>query len=210
MDFLPIFVNIKEQPCTVVGGGSVAARKVALLLKAEARVTVISPKLAHELAEMAEKGDITHLARKFEDTDVEPPVLIIASTDDETVNRRISELAKARGIPVNVVDNPDLCSFIMPSIVDRSPVQIAISTGGASPVLARMIRTKLEGCIPAAYGRLGALVTDFREKVKAKFSNVEQRRKFWEDILEGTVAERIFTGKEDEARSELEQAIEAG
>ncbi|MFW2374144.1 MAG: siroheme synthase CysG [Gammaproteobacteria bacterium] len=210
MDFLPIFVNIKQQPCTVVGGGAVAARKVALLLKAEAQVTVISPELAGELVQMAENDDITHLARKFEDHDIDLPVLVIAATDDESVNRRISELAKARGIPVNVVDNPTLCSFVMPSIVDRSPVQIAISTGGASPVLARMIRTKLEGCIPAAYGRLGALVSDFREKVKAKFSSVEQRRKFWEGILEGSVAERIYTGKEDEARAELEQAIEKG
>ncbi|VAW55731.1 Precorrin-2 oxidase @ Sirohydrochlorin ferrochelatase activity of CysG / Uroporphyrinogen-III methyltransferase, partial [hydrothermal vent metagenome] len=120
-----------------------------------------------------------------------------------------SSLAKARNIPVNVVDNPELCSFITPSIVDRSPVQIAISTGGASPVLARMIRTKLEGCIPAAYGRLGALVSDFREQVKTKFNNVDQRRAFWENILESTVADRVYSGHEDEAAVELQKAIDA-
>ncbi len=209
MDFLPIFVNIKQQPCLVVGGGAVAARKVSLVLKAGAKVTVVSPELARELSEMAEKGEITHLARDFEDADINEPVLVIAATDNRAVNETVSKLAKARGIPVNVVDNPDLCSFIMPSIIDRSPVQIAISTGGASPVLARMIRTKLEGYIPAAYGRLAALVDGFREKVKAKFSNVEQRRIFWESVLEGTVADQVFSGHEDEAKEALEKAIEA-
>ena len=210
MDFLPIFVNIKQQPCLVIGGGEVAARKVTLLLKAGAKVTVVAPELGRELNDMADKGDITHISRHFEDADIKKPVLVIAATDKREVNERVSELGKARGIPVNVVDNPDLCSFIMPSIVDRSPVQIAISTGGASPVLARMIRTKLEGCIPAAYGRLASLVDGFREKVKAKFSSVEQRRIFWEAVLEGTVADRVFSGHEDQAAEELEKAIEAG
>ncbi|MCW8855086.1 MAG: siroheme synthase CysG [Gammaproteobacteria bacterium] len=209
MDFLPIFVNIRNQPCLVVGGGEVAARKVALLRKAQAKVTVISPELARELTEMAERAEITHVARQFEDGDINQPVLVIAATDQSEVNEKISALAKARGIPVNVVDNPPLCSFIMPSIVDRSPVQIAISTGGASPVLARMIRTKLEGCIPAAYGRLAALVDGFREQVKARFSNVEERRTFWEAVLEGTVADRVFSGHEDEAAEDLQAAIDA-
>lgn len=210
MDFLPIFVNIKQQPCLVVGGGEVAARKVSLLLKAGGDVTVVAPELARELRDMASNGDIQHVARDFEDADINAPVLVIAATDEREVNEKVSALAKARGIPVNVVDNPALCSFIMPSIVDRSPVQIAISTGGASPVLARMIRTKLEGCIPAAYGRLGALVSGFREKVKARFSNVEQRRMFWEKVLEGTVADRVFSGHEDDAAVELQKAIDAG
>lgn len=178
MDFLPIFVNIRHQPCLVVGGGEVAARKVSLLLSAGATVTVVSPQLSHELADMLTAGKITHLPRNFENADIQQPVLVIAATDDRAVNENVSALARARGIPVNVVDNPGLCSFIMPSIVDRSPLQIAISTGGASPVLARMIRTKLEGCIPAAYGRLGALVDRFRDQVKARFSNVNQRRMF--------------------------------
>jgi len=208
VDFLPIFFDIKQKPCLVIGGGEVAARKVSLLLKAQSDVTVVSPGLSRELAEWHEEGKFNHIARDFEDADIEQPVLVIAATDNRDVNKRVSELAQARGIPVNVVDDPALCSFITPSIVDRSPVQIAISTGGASPVLARMIRTKLEGCIPAAYGRLGALVSDFREKVKAKFTNVDQRRAFWESILESTVADRVYSGHEDEAADALQKAID--
>jgi uroporphyrin-III C-methyltransferase / precorrin-2 dehydrogenase / sirohydrochlorin ferrochelatase len=210
VDFLPIFVNIRQQPCLVVGGGEVAARKVSLLLKAGAAVTVVSPRLSHELADMLKAGAISHAARDFADADIKQPVLVIAATDNRMVNQHVSELARARGIPVNVVDSPELCSFIMPSIVDRSPMQIAISTGGASPVLARMIRTKLEGCIPAGYGRLAALVDGFREKVKARFTDVNQRRMFWESVLEGSVAERVFAGHEDEAAAELDKAIAAG
>ena len=210
MDYLPIFLNIKQQACLVIGGAEIAARKVTLLLKAQARVTVIAPELARELSEMSEKAEIKHLSRNFENDDIQQVVLVIAATDQREVNEQVSELAKQQGIPVNVVDNPDLCSFIMPSIVDRSPVQIAISTGGASPVLARMIRTKLEGCIPAAYGRLASLVDCFRDQVKSKFKNVEQRRTFWESVLEGTVADRVFSGHEDQAAEELQKALDKG
>ncbi len=209
MDFFPIFFDIKRKPTLVIGGGEVAARKVSLLLKAQSVVTVVSPELSRELADWHDEGKLTHVARDFVDADIEQPVLVIAATDKRDVNKRVSELAQARGIPVNVVDDPALCSFITPSIVDRSPVQIAISTGGASPVLARMIRTKLEGCIPAAYGRLGALVSDFREKVKAKFTNVDQRRAFWESILDSTIADRVYSGHEDEAAEALQKAIDA-
>jgi len=210
VDFLPIFVNIRKQPCLVVGGGAVAARKVALIRRAGAQVTVVSPELCDELQELADSGAVSYQARGFQAEDIDAPVLVIAATDQPDVNEQVAKLARARGIPFNMVDNPELGSFIMPSIVDRSPVQIAVSTGGASPVLARMIRTKLEGCIPASYGRLAALVDGFREKVKAKFTNVQQRKQFWETVLEGEVAERVFTGHEDEARAELEKAIAAG
>jgi uroporphyrin-III C-methyltransferase / precorrin-2 dehydrogenase / sirohydrochlorin ferrochelatase len=209
VDFLPIFFDIKQKPSLVIGGGEVAARKVSLLIKAQSSVTVVSPELSRELADWHEEGKLTHIPRDFEDADIEQPVLVIAATDNRAVNKRVSELAQARGIPVNVVDDPALCSFITPSIIDRSPVQIAISTGGASPVLARMIRTKLEGCIPAAYGRLGALVSDFRDKVKEKFTNVDQRRAFWESILESTVADRVYSGHDDEAADALQKAIDA-
>ncbi len=209
MEYLPIFIQIKHRPCLVVGGGPIAARKVALLRKAQADVTVVSPELCEELQTLKQDNLIQHQPREFEDADLEECVVVIAATDQRPVNQRVSELAHTLRLPVNVVDNPDLCSFIMPSIIDRSPVVIAVSTGGSSPVLARLIRTKLEGSIPAAYGRLASLVEGFRDKVKKAFPNVESRRGFWESILEGKVAELVFTGHEDEAKQVLDKAIVA-
>jgi uroporphyrin-III C-methyltransferase/precorrin-2 dehydrogenase/sirohydrochlorin ferrochelatase len=135
---------------------------------------------------------------------------VIAATNDEAVNRQVSALARARALPVNVVDNPDLCSFIVPSIIDRSPVQIAVSTGGASPVLARLLRTRLESLIPSAYGRLAAMVDGFRERVKGRFADVNARRNFWEQVLEGRIAEMVFAGRDEEAAAALEKALDAG
>lgn len=210
MEYLPIFLQIKHRPCLVVGGGSIAARKVALLRKAQADVTVVSPELCDELQKLNNENLIQHMPRKFEDDDLQDCVAVIAATNQAPVNERISALAKQCRIPVNVVDNPDLCSFIMPSIIDRSPVVIAVSTGGSSPVLARLIRTRLEGSIPAAYGRLAKLVEGFRDKVKTAFPNVESRRGFWEKILAGTVAELVFSGHESKAQAMLEKAIDEG
>ena len=210
MDFLPIFMNIKAQPCLVVGGGDVASRKVFLLLRAGGAVTVVSPELCDELRRWAEAGDITHLKRPFQADDIEGKQIVIAATDQEDVNRQVSELCKARGIPVNVVDNPALCGFITPSIIDRNPVQIAISTGGASPVLARLLRSRLETYIPSAYGRLALLVESFRERVKQRFGNSNAIRLFWEQILQGPVADMLVAGKDKEAKAALEEAVERG
>ena len=210
MEYFPIFIHIKNRPCLVVGGGSIAARKVALLRKAQADVTVVSPELCAELQKLNDEQHISHISREFEEFDLETCVLVIAATNQRVVNQRVSELANQLRLPVNVVDNPDLCSFIMPSIIDRSPVVIAVSTGGSSPVLARLIRTKLEGSIPSAYGRLAKLVEGFRDKVKTAFPNVESRRGFWEKILAGTVAELVFTGHEKEAEAMLDKAIDDG
>lgn len=209
MEYLPIFIQIKDRPCLVVGGGAVAARKVALLRKAQANVAIVSPELCHELQQLKDKSLIRHYARDFKQADLEDCVLVIAATSNRAVNESVSELANRLRLPVNVVDNPDLCSFIMPSIIDRSPVVVAVSTGGSSPVLARLIRTKLEGSIPSAYGRLAKLVESFREKVKSALPDVESRRGFWEKILEGTVAELIFSGHEAEAEQLLDRAIDA-
>ncbi len=209
MHYLPVFMKVTSRPCLVVGGGAVAARKVALLNKAGAKVSVVSPELCEELEKSAQSGGFEYHPRGFEDADIQGKILVIAATDNKAVNQRVSELAQQQNIPVNVVDNQPMCSFIVPSIVDRSPIQIAISTGGASPVLARLIRTRLEGMIPAAYGKLGGLVEGFRDKVKAAFPTVEKRRVFWENILEGTVAELVFSGHEKEARSMLQQAVDA-
>jgi uroporphyrin-III C-methyltransferase / precorrin-2 dehydrogenase / sirohydrochlorin ferrochelatase len=210
MDFFPIFMRLKGRSCLVVGGGGVALRKVSLLRKAGARVTVVSPDLCPELAELRARDAIEHLARGFEDDDVLDRVLVIAATDDEHVNRRVSELCTQRCIPVNVVDQPELCGFITPSMVDRSPLQVAISTGGSSPVLARLLRSRIESFIPAAYGRLASLVESFRLRAKECIPDTEMRRRFWERLLEGPVTELFLAGREDAAREALEQALETG
>ncbi len=207
MDFLPIFLNIKEQDCLVVGGGQIAARKIALLRKAGARVTVIAPTLCEELELSAISNDIDHLQQEFTEADITNQAVIIAATNKRDINESVSVAARNKGIPVNVVDNPDLCSFIMPSIIDRSPVQIAVSTGGASPVLARLLRGRLESFIPSACGRLASIVEEYRGAVKKRFSNIESRRFFWERILQGHIAELVYAGHDDEARSALNDEI---
>jgi uroporphyrin-III C-methyltransferase/precorrin-2 dehydrogenase/sirohydrochlorin ferrochelatase len=207
VDFFPIFLDLENRDCLVVGGGKVAARKVALLLRAGASVQVIAPQLCAGLARLAGDKRIVHRAREFADADIEGRVLVIAATDRQDVNRRVSELAKRANIPVNVVDQPELCSFIVPSVIDRSPVQVAVSTGGSSPVLARLLRARLESYVPAAYGRLARLVESFRDPVKQRFSSMEQRRQFWENALQGEVAELLFAGRDDTARQQLERQL---
>lgn len=210
MDFLPIFLNIKEHDCLVVGGGQVAARKIALLRKAGAGVTVVAPTLCEELELLAISDEINHLQREFSEADITKQSVIIAATNKRVVNEAVSVAARNKGIPVNVVDNPDLCSFIMPSIIDRSPVQIAVSTGGASPVLARLLRGRLESFIPSACGRLASIVEEYRGAVKKRFSNVDSRRFFWERILQGHIAELVYAGHNDEARAALSDEIKRG
>jgi uroporphyrin-III C-methyltransferase/precorrin-2 dehydrogenase/sirohydrochlorin ferrochelatase len=208
MKYFPIFLNISGKQCLVVGAGSIAVRKVELLLKANAKVCVVAKELNASMSVLRQEHEFECSIRGFEDSDMENIELAIAATDNRDLNSRISNLARGRHIPVNVVDNPDLCSFIMPSIVDRDPVQIAISTGGASPVLARMLRSHLESTTPAAYGELAKLCDGYRDKVKQAFPKVEERRIFWESVLDGLVAEQVFSGRGEDARNLLEQLID--
>jgi len=180
---------------------------VGLLLEAGGAVTVYSPELCGTLAELRDTGKLAHVAERFSDSMLDGCAIAIAATDDDAVNRQVSQAAMQRNVPVNVVDQPRLCSFIVPSIVDRSPVVVAVSTGGASPVLARLIRARLETLIPTAYGRLAQLVESFRDKVKARFKHPPKRRVFWEDVLQGPVAELMFAGQEEAARAELEKKL---
>jgi uroporphyrin-III C-methyltransferase/precorrin-2 dehydrogenase/sirohydrochlorin ferrochelatase len=178
-----------------------------MLLKAGAEIRVVAPDLCDELEMLRKTGGILHARREFQDHDIDGMVLAIAATNNELVNRQVSAIADEHRIPVNVVDTPKLCSFIVPSIIDRSPVQVAVSTGGASPVLARLLRARLESFIPSAYGRLAVLIDEFRHKVKQRFTEPKQRRYFWESVLQGRVAELLFAGREKEARAALEDAI---
>ena len=208
MNYLPIFIDIKQQPCLVVGGGDIALRKINLLLKANAAVTCVSKECCDGIEKLVKNNQITYIEKAFEASDIDRQVLIVSATDDSTLNTHVSELAKVANIPVNVVDSPDLCSFIMPSIVDRSPIVIAISSAGKAPVLARLIRAKLESTIPHAYGKLAELAGNFRDQVKAKFNNIEDRRYFWEKTFSGIVAEKVFTGKVDEAKADLQAQLD--
>jgi len=207
MHSLPIFMKIAGRPCVVIGGGDVATRKVTMLLKANAAIKLISPELCYELAEMLKAGRLHYTQSLFSPDQLEGACLVVAATDDEATNIAVSQAAKARNIPVNVVDAPELCTFTMPSIVDRSPIIIAISSGGAAPVLARLIRSKIETMVPAAYGRLAALAGDFRDKVKARFATTQQRRIFWEESLQGPIAELVFSGQEALARQALTNSL---
>jgi uroporphyrin-III C-methyltransferase/precorrin-2 dehydrogenase/sirohydrochlorin ferrochelatase len=207
MDFLPLFFNLKNKSCLVIGGGGTASRKVALLTQSGAVVTLISPTLSRSLQELADNQKITHKSKAFEESDLRGYKLIISATDDQIINKRVSVLANKHNIPVNVVDNPDLCSFIFPSIVDRSPVIAAISTGGRSPVLTRILRGKIESTIPAAFGRLAELSDKFRPAVKKRFSDIYQRRTFWEKVLQGPIAELVFAGHEKKADIELQKLL---
>lgn len=206
MDFLPIFLDVRDQPCLVVGGGEVAARKCALLLRAGARVTVQAPSLSKAFDADLAAARITHRAAHFHDGDATGYALLIAATNDDAVNRAVAAAARARRVPVNVVDQPTLCSFIMPSIIERAPVTVAVSSGGASPVLARLLRARLESLIPAGYGRLAVLAAAFRDQVKARFKP-EERRRFWERVLEGPIAELVMSGRDDEARRALRETL---
>ncbi len=210
MEYYPVFMDLRERRVLVVGGGEVAARKVDLLADAGAAVTVVAPRLGEELRARRERGEIAHVGRRWVAGDVEGAVLVVAATDDAGLHECISVHCRQRGIPVNVVDDTPLCSVITPAMVDRSPIQIAISSAGVAPVLARRLRAWLEAAVPPAYGRLASLAARFREAVKARFDNVDERRRFWERILEGPVADLVYAGRDGEAAQRLAGEIERG
>ena len=208
MQALPIFFNIKNRHCVVIGGGDVAMRKVSMLLKASAAVTIYSPEICHELQDFVSAKKIKFVQTNFEPNQLAGACMVIAATDDEAVNSAVSVAAKAQNIPVNVVDAPDLCTFTMGSIIDRSPVVIAVSSEGNAPVLARYIRAKIETMLPATYGRIADIAGEFREQVKAKFATTQARRIFWEGILQGPVVERVLSGQEQAARELLQNILD--
>ena len=204
MDYLPAFHNIKGRLCLVVGGGEVAARKGGVLLEAGARLRVVAPEIDPELAR---QPGVDAIVERFAPEHLDGAMLVVAATSDRAVNRQVSELAQARNLPVNVVDDPELCSFIMPSILDRSPLMVAFSSGGGSPVLTRMMRGKLETVIPQNYSRLAAFAVRFRELVKERVTNPPKRRIFWENALDGAVAEKVLAGDDSGAEAMLREML---
>lgn len=208
MDFLPVNLDLKGKPVLVVGGGAIANRKAELLARAQARVQVVAPDIREDLSTLAAQSGGGVLRARYDAAQLDGKMLVVAATNDQSVNEQVSRDAQARGVLVNVVDQPALCTFIFPAIVDRSPVIIAVSSGGAAPVLARLVRARIETMIPAAYGRLAALAARFRAPVKAKLDNGDARRRFWESVLSGPIAERVFSGQDAQADALLVRALD--
>ncbi|MGU5846972.1 siroheme synthase CysG [Aeromonas hydrophila] len=183
MDYLPIFCRLDNKPVLLVGGGEVAERKARLLLDAGAQLTVVAPELDPELAELAANGSIEWLAGEFAPAQLTGKWLVVAATDRREVNALVYQSANQARIFANVVDDPKRSSFIMPSIIDRSPLMVAISSGGKAPVLARLLREKLEAMLPQHLGAVAAFAGSLRERVKARFASMGERRRFWERLL---------------------------
>lgn len=205
--YFAAFLDLRNKPGVVVGGGPVAALKAETLLRSGARLSVIAPQLCPRLTELALVGAVRHEAKRFQPGDLVGAEIVIAATDDPAVNESVSSAAKALRIPVNVADNAALSTFIMPSVIDRAPLQIAISTAGASPVLARKLRTMIESLVPFGFGRLAALVSRYRAASKQRFPDPEIRRRFWEQVMDGPVADMALAGREKAAEQALVAAL---
>ncbi len=209
MDYLPIFLDLRGKNALVVGGNEAAARKTSLLIAAGAWVTVVNPQpLAAAFNALMGTDRVIHRQETFRESHLDGMELVFAASGDHTLDRQVSQAARARHLPVNVVDRPQLCSFIMPAIIDRSPVMVAVSSGGEAPVLSRLLRARLEALIPAAYGRLASLAGRFKDRVRQRFPTTEGRRKFWEDALLSPIAEMVFSGREREAEAALNRMLE--
>jgi len=209
MDYMPLFFDIKGSPCLLIGGGEIAGRKARLLVRAGAVLDVCAPWISDEVKTLAETSGGTCLHEKYDEALLSQKQyrLVFCSTDDEQVNHDVSVQCKSRNIPVNVVDSPSLCSVITPAIIDRSPLVIAVSSGGEAPVLARRVKAFLDTAIPGAYGNLAKLAARFRDSVKQAFPDIESRRRFWEIALNGSVSEKALSGNVEGAESELARMI---
>jgi uroporphyrin-III C-methyltransferase / precorrin-2 dehydrogenase / sirohydrochlorin ferrochelatase len=199
MDYLPIFIAIQDQPAVVVGGGQVAHRKVEWLLAAKARVTVVAPSLGAELTELAARGAVEHIAACFAPEQLRHASVTIAATDSSDVNAAVALAARTQRVPVNVVDSPELSSFIFPAIIDRSPVIVAVGSGGRAPVLVRRVRAQIEALLPAKLGALARFMGERRAAVKQALAP-GVRRPFWERIIGGAVGSQVLAGEEARAR----------
>ncbi|MBB1339720.1 siroheme synthase CysG [Pseudoalteromonas sp. SR44-2] len=209
MQYLPIFTKLDNKPVLVVGGGEVALRKCRAFLKARASVTLVAPWFCDELKEHAHNNEVTLIDAYFDESHLDGKMLVIAATDRDEVNNNVFELANARNVFVNVVDDQPKCTFIFPSIVDRDPITIAISSAGTAPVLARRLREKLETLIPHHIGPLATLVGGFRDKVKKRFKHFSDRRQFWEGVFDSSVVSKVQTGDTQAAQQQLEQMLDA-
>ncbi|NDV91493.1 uroporphyrinogen-III C-methyltransferase [Alteromonas sp. 345S023] len=209
MDYFPLFLDARSLRCLIVGAGEVAARKLELIMKTPAQITVVAPWACDTVKQLSQHGKVTLIEREFVDGDLDAKDIVFIATDKSALNQHIHDVARARKVLVNVVDNTPLCQFITPSIVDRSPIVIAMSSGGVAPVLLRYLRQKLETILPSNLSRLGAFSEKFRDKVKQTLNGVTARRYFWEDVLDGDIAELVEKGQDEKANTAFDTALQA-
>ena len=209
MQYLPLFADIKDRACLIVGGGRMAERRVILLNRAGANVTVIAPELTDTLERLANRDEISVARRAFECEPLDRYWLIVAATDDTALNAEVAAAAEQAKRLCNVVDNPEHSSFIMPAIVDHDPITIAVSSGGKSPVLARWVKGVIETTLPARLGELANLAGRWRERVKQALPDTETRRKFWQAMVEGEIARHVLAGRGERSETLLEKALGA-
>ena len=208
MNTFPLFFKLDNRKVLIVGGGDVALRKADLLSRAGAAITIVAPDICEELQALLQDEKHELIYENYNKKYMQGARVIIAGTDDEALNHQVHADATELNIPVNVVDTPPLCDFIFPAIVDRNPIVIGISSNGKAPVLARLLRARLETLIPQGYGKLAKLAGDFRAEVKTKIPTLTGRRQFWERAFEGQVSELMFAGNETEAAAQLQADLD--
>ncbi len=208
MEALPIFLNVRDARCLVVGGGEVACRKARLLARAHAELHVVAPRVDARMLALLQQHGGRFDRREAREEDLAGAHLAIAATDDFRVNENVSRWARERRIPVNVVDQPALCTFYMPAIVDRSPVVVAISSSGAAPILTRGLKEMNEVMMPAGIDRLAALLGSMRGTVKDRIADFADRATFWENALDSEVPELVYAGREEEAKAALGRMLD--
>ncbi|GAB5414411.1 MAG: siroheme synthase CysG [Congregibacter sp.] len=208
MEYLPINIRLQGESVVLIGAGVVAARKARFLLQAGARLTVVAPAMDASFEMLAEQYALDWKQRSYEPGDLSEAILVIAATPDAAVNEAVYREARGRNIPVNVVDSPPLCSFVFPAIVDRSPLTVAISSSGASPVLARAIRSRLEAMLPASTADVARFARKHRDRVKAAVGAEADRRHLWESVIDGPIAQLIHRNQMEAAEQALDELLE--
>jgi len=209
MDYLPVFLDLTGRRVLLVGGGEVALRKAVLLLEARALLRIVAPSLHPELARLCAEGRLEHLQQSFAPELLSGAAFVIAATDQPEVNRAVASAAGERGLFVNVVDDAQAGSAILPAIVDRSPVILAVSTGGHSPTLARRVRAQLEALLPERLGELAHFLGRWRERVRLALPEATRRMRFWERVLEGRIASQVLAGDELAAEAQLSTELQS-
>ena len=208
MSYLPLFIETTGKKCLIVGGGKVASRKLIPILKAKMKVTLISPEVIEEIELNFHKNkNLKIIKRKFKPADIENQFLIIAATNEKTTNQKIAKLSKDNNILVNMAEDSLSGNTLIPSVVDRDPIKIAVSSGAASPILTRLVKTRLETVIPYSFSKLADIMMEYRDVVKKNFLKISDRRKFWEVFLDGPVSEMVLSGHIDKAKKALDESL---